>query len=172
MTDESRFNILKPELQINFSQILQEIREKFLQQALRKSIEKMEISEIDNEVARYVPRQALSQLASRGLRGELLFAVPILLLQNPHLLGYYRLLLGFSQKVFYSTEFGLTSFKSMEEKGIVNTKNQAGLIPLCQALIRCAVQLMNGIGIERLSMELLDDLALLTLGPQLPILYV
>jgi len=49
----------------------------------------------------------------------------------------------------------------------LSIKNQAVLIPQCKALINCAVHLLNGIGIEKLSMELLDDLALLTLGPQL-----
>jgi len=117
MTYDSKFNILEPELQINFAQILRQLRDQYLQQALAKTIQNMEISEIDHELARYVPAQSLSLLASRGLRGELLFPVPAVLQQNPYLLGYYRLLLGFSQKIFYSGEFGLTSFKSMEDWG-------------------------------------------------------
>ena len=38
---------------------------------------------------------------------------------------------------------------------------------LCKALIRCGVALLDGIGSTRISRELLDDLALLTVGPQL-----
>lgn len=45
----------------------------------------------------------LSLLASKGLRGEIVFATPIILKSNPYLLGYYRLLLGYSQKYFVTT---------------------------------------------------------------------
>jgi uncharacterized membrane protein YiaA len=56
-------------------------------------------------------------LAKHGLRGELVYPVPYLFANNPFLLGYYRLLLGFSQKEFYSTAFGVSIFKTMEVKG-------------------------------------------------------
>ncbi|MGH6636018.1 MAG: XcyI family restriction endonuclease [Gammaproteobacteria bacterium] len=38
--------------------------------------------------------------------------------------GCYRLLLGFSQKAAYTPEFGLTSFKSMEEKGTEKAEDE------------------------------------------------
>src|ERR1700683_4009056 len=38
---------------------------------------------------------------------------------------------------------------------------------LCKALIGCGVALLDGIGPTRISRELLDDLTLLTVGPQL-----
>jgi len=56
------------------------------------------------------------KLASLGLRGEFLFPLPSLLTANPRLLGYYRLLLGFSQKEFFN-KGKLGRFKSMEPEG-------------------------------------------------------
>jgi hypothetical protein len=38
---------------------------------------------------------------------------------------------------------------------------------LCRALIQRASEMLNEIGFERVTLELLDDLSLLTLGPQL-----
>ncbi|MCI5212600.1 MAG: XcyI family restriction endonuclease, partial [Candidatus Electrothrix sp. ATG2] len=86
---------------------------------------------------------------------------------NPNLLGYYRLLLGFSKKAFYTSHFGLTSFKSMEEKGTLSSGQRESLPSLCAALINSLAQLIKGVGINRISKELLDDLTLLTIGPQL-----
>jgi hypothetical protein len=95
------------------------------------------------------------------------FPVPCLLETQPYLIGYYRLLLGFSQKEFYSTKFGLSGYKSMEMKGILTDKNKNALPDLCRGMIESAVALIDGIGIVRISKELLDDLTLLTVGPQL-----
>lgn len=156
-----------PELQIDFSYALSQIRTLYLQQALSETVENMNISDIDREFADMVPGQYLSALARHGLRGELVFPVPCILEQNPRLLGYYRLLLGFSQKAFYSAAFGASSFKQMEDRGELSRKNRESLSELCAALILSASKLVDGIGSERISRELLDDLTLLTLGPQL-----
>lgn len=110
-------SIPAPQLQIDFAFALEQIRGLYLQHALSEAVGKLDIKNIDAELARIVPSASLTQLATRGLRGELMFAVPSLLSSSPRLLGYYRLLLGFSQKAFYTTQFGLTRFKSMEEKG-------------------------------------------------------
>jgi hypothetical protein len=86
---------------------------------------------------------------------------------NPYLLGYYRLLLGFSQKEFYTRKFGASSFKSMEVKGILTKKHADALPELCSGLIKSAISLIDGVGVDRISKEFLDDLTLLTVGPQL-----
>lgn len=167
MTDKGVFNIPAPQLQIDFSFAIRQIRSLYLQQALSETVKDMEIVKIDRELAEIVPEKFLAILASHGLRGELVFPVPCVLLANPRLLGYYRLLLGFSQKAFYTAEFGVGGFKSMEEKGVITQNNQAALTDLCKALIPCACALVEGIGQKRINLELLDDLALLTVGPQL-----
>ena len=117
--------------------------------------------DLDRELSEYVPQEQLKALAKHGLRGELVFPVSCLFEVNPRLLGYYRLLLGFSQKEFYTTKFGLSGFKSMEVKGILTDKNAKRLKDLCKGLVSSAVSLVDGIGADRLSKQLL------AVGPQL-----
>jgi hypothetical protein len=55
----------------------------------------------------------------------------------------------------------------MEEGGKLSSQNEKHLPELCRELIRAASQLLNRIGLHRITRDLLDDLTLLTLGPQL-----
>ncbi len=167
MSKTTSITIPSPDLQIDFSFALEQLRKSFLQEGLKETVANLQIALIDQELSALVPSKFLSILACRGLRGELVFPVPCLLLKNPRLLGYYRLLLGFSQKAFFSGELGLSSFKPMEEKGSLSATNEENLNALCGALIGCACKLISGLGTERLTQALLDDLTLLTLGPQL-----
>jgi hypothetical protein len=160
------FRIPPPQLQIDFAFSLEQIREQYLQEALSRAVVHVNISDIDTELTQFVPAESLTKLAGHGLRGELMFAVPSLLRAEPRLLGYYRLLLGYSQKVFYGIT-GIGRFKSMEESGSLTRAQESALGPLCLSLSAAAVLLLDGIGAKRISRELLDDLALLTVGPQL-----
>jgi hypothetical protein len=160
-------SIPAPQLQIDFAFALEQIRGQYLQEALSEAVGKLSVTNIDAELAHFVPPDSLTQLASRGLRGELMFAVPVVLTTAPRLLGYYRLLLGFSQKAFYTSQFGLTGFKSMEDKGLLTPAQAARLEELCSGLIDAAVVLLDGVGAERITRDLLEDLVLLTVGPQL-----
>jgi hypothetical protein len=166
MTDFCIVRIPSPNLQIDFAFALQQVRNQLLLDALKKTIRLMDISVIDRELGTMVPKQSLASFAGTGLRGELLFPMPSVLIKNPKLLGYYRLLLGFSKKTFYSQAFGTTSFVSMEEKGILTKTNETKIEMLCKALIPCACEMLQGIGAESINSDLLDDLTLLTLGPQ------
>jgi XcyI restriction endonuclease len=74
--------------------------------------------------------------------------------------------LGFSQKVFYGLS-GVSRFKSMEEAGSFTAAQEGGLESLCMGLVGASILLLDGIGARRISRGLLDDLALLTVGPQL-----
>ncbi len=105
-----------PQLQANFAFTLKHFRTTYLQNALFETIKSMRITEIDKQLAQYVFEEDLALMARYGLRGELLFAVPAVLEYNPYLLGYYRLLMGYSQKEFYGKDkgFGTGPFKSME----------------------------------------------------------
>lgn len=89
---------------------------------------------IDKELATFAPAASLRKLASWGLRGELVFAVPTVLAANPYLLGYYRLLLGFSQKAFYTAASGIAKFKALEERGTLGKAQATALQQLCRAL--------------------------------------
>lgn len=159
----------EPKLQADFAFALKRFRSTCLQDALLETIRTMKVTEIDRELARYVAEEDLGLMARHGMRGELLFAVPLVLAQNPCLLGYYRLLLGYSQKEFYGNDkgFGAGPFKSMETSGKI-AKAVAGDIPaLCAALCGAASSLLRGIEPLQPGRELLHELTLLTVGPQL-----
>lgn len=156
-----------PELQVSFSLKLQEFRNIWLQDALLETVSELAVPTIDAELSEYVSAKDLKALAARGLRGELVFAVPAILHANPHLLGYYRLLLGYSQKEFYGSEFGVASMKSMEVSGRLNPRSGVTMEQLCVALCQAASHLVDNLKAKDLNLGLLDDLTLLTVGPQM-----
>ena len=156
-----------PELQTDFAKTLFTVRGLYLQDALKKAIEKTDLEIIDKQLHKFAPKKTLTELAAIGLRGELVFATPYLLTKSPYLLGYYRLLLGFSQKAFYVSRYGLSIFKMMEEKGVLSNKCEELLQELCGNLNASAANLLSGIGTERISASFLHDLTLLSLGAQL-----
>lgn len=167
MTNTIKFP--SPNLQIDFAFALKRFRAVYLQSALLETVRDLNIAELDKQLAEFVPAHDLATLAQYGLRAELLFPVPALLEANPYLLGYYRLLMGYSQKEFYGRDkgFGVGYFKLMEEKGRASARALADLPALCAAFCESASALLEGVGPLRVSRELLDDLTLLTVGPQL-----
>jgi len=152
--------------QANVASYLEEFRRLYLQQALSNAIHAVDLRAINRELDRLVPSQDLRKLASRGIRGEFVFCLPTLLAKKPNLLGYYRLLLGYSQKEFYHKS-GLGRFEVLEAKGELPERLKEELEILCGALIQRASEMLNEIGFEKVTLDLLDDLSLLTLGPQL-----
>jgi XcyI-like restriction endonuclease len=161
------FAFRAPQQQIDFSVALAQARHLFLQEALGKTVAGLNLPDIDRELAALAPTRLLSALAMHGLRGELVFALPGVLRANPRLLAYYRLLLGYSQKEFFTTATGAARFKLLEAQGKLTKTAAADLEALCAALNQVAAELVDGVGLDRVSRQLLDDLTLLTLGPQL-----
>lgn len=147
--------------------MLKILRDEVLHSGLAKAVGKVSIKELDEELSRFADETSLRLLASAGLRGELMMCVPCLLKQSPKLLGYYRLLLGFSQKEFYGSAFQTSAFKSLETKGILTAKQEQNLGRLCAALNASSSALLTSLGKKDLSGRHLENLALLTLGPQL-----
>jgi len=160
----TKLKIPQPDLQITFYHRLQDIRRVHLLDALLSTVSQLEIADIDHQLADFVRKPGLQRVAGWGLRGELVFAVPYVLENNPCLLGYYRLLLGFSQKQFYGKRWGLGSFKSMETSGRISTVNEPRVQELCRMLCGSARSLVENI--EHLSQDTVHELTLLTLGPQ------
>src|ERR1043166_1134451 len=91
-------NLPSSKPQANVVTFLEAFRKLYLQQALSNAIAAADLRAINAELDRLAPAEDLKALASRGIRGEFLFALPSLLKMKPNLLGYYRLLLGYSQK--------------------------------------------------------------------------
>ena len=162
---EIKFDL--PITQILFADALEEVRTECLQDALAATIASMQIQAVDQDLHEYADAASLQILAAQGLRGELLFAVPCVLRKNPRLLGYYRLLLGHSQKSFYDAATGAGLFKSMEESGYLSAKQLDALPALCTALAQNAQYMLSHLNSSQLSASFLDQLTLLTLGPQL-----
>lgn len=167
MTKQTEFHLPPPTLQAEFAVALEHLRGLHLQNALLAVTADIDITVVDRELAELVSAKLLSAVAGRGLRGELLFAVPSILIASPMLLAYYRLLLGYSRKEFYGRSTGISLFQSAETGGRFTTKQKDSLHDLCLALCRSASELLNSVGAERVTRDLLDDLTLLTLGPQL-----
>lgn len=122
---------------------------------------------MDSQLHEFANAACLKRLAKLGLRGELLFAVPCILEKKPTLLGYYRLLLGYSQKTFYTKESEIGQFISMEERGTLSKSQCQRLTMLCKALCESACVLVDGLSDHMLKRDFLNELSLLTLGPQL-----
>ncbi len=163
MEGQKSFPTLSPKLQINFFYLLKDSKLLYFREALQKTIKKIDLSLVDSELNAFVNSAHLSKLAGFSLRGETVFPVPSVLQSNPFLLGYYRLLLGFSQKEFYSKgPFG--QFKSMEESGKLSVNAKSNLEPFCSSLIVSAQELVDGM--DKINLTSLHELQLLTLGPQ------
>jgi hypothetical protein len=164
MLNNALYPILSADLQAGFHYRLKAIKDLYFHDALSRTIKTVKISDVDFELNKYVSEEALQKLASLSLRGEVIFPIPILLNANPFLVGYYRLLLGFSQKEFYSKgPFG--AFKSMEESGKTSRIATSNLELFCQSLIKTAESLVTQIG--GFNTSTLAELQLLTVGPQL-----
>ena len=159
----STFPVLSPALQLGFYQRLTEAEQTHLLPALLELAGKLDIGHLDRELLEYAGSDKLSFVARKGLRGELVFPVPYVLVSKPTLVGYYRLLLGFSQKEFYKAPFG--RFKRMEQENTLTDATHRMLRSLCESLVESSWILVNGI--PELSEEILRSLTLLTLGPQL-----
>jgi hypothetical protein len=163
---KSNFVLASPALQISFAHRLVAMQASHLQPALLATVASIDIIQLDAELAAHVSRVALQKLASLGMRGEVLFATPAVLMARPMLLTYYRTLLGYSQKEFYKTGSGLGSFRSGEEAGVWNHFAQSEISNLCGLLNRRALELLDGIGSLRLAPQFFSDLSLLSVGPQ------
>jgi len=156
-----------PNLQIGFALKLQALRSTALQEALLETIQGLDVGSVDRELNELTPPGALSKMAGAGLRGELLFATPTVLGAAPKLLAYYRLLLGYSQKDFYSgpTKYGAGPFRAFEIAGQISAKMAPRTHELCEALCFSAGELLAGLDSQQLTAAFLADLSLLTLGP-------
>jgi hypothetical protein len=92
---------LSPSRQVVFHQMLVAARKSMLMDALSEALSEIEPSVVKKQILEYVPTGVQKILAAAGIRDEHVFPVPAVLEKKPTLIGYYRLLLGVSQKRFY-----------------------------------------------------------------------
>lgn len=134
--------------------------------ALSDALAQVDPSAAKKEILEYVPREYQKILAAAGIRDEHVFPLPSVLAAKPTLVGYYRLLLGISQKRFYRTGTGMAPFKSMELRGAFNEKARPDLDSFCRIMAENLGELICQISPKITSRDVLE-LPLLTLGAQL-----
>ncbi|HEX7324493.1 MAG TPA: XcyI family restriction endonuclease [Rhodanobacteraceae bacterium] len=151
--------------QIFVAAFLARTRQTGLHAAVAAAARAVDSAVLRNEIARYASADGLTALQGTGVRDEEVFATPEVLRKAPGALAYYRLLLGISQKQFYSTATGLNAFKSMEDRQVIGGA-AAGLLPdLCTALNAAAARMLHVLPAQTLRLDV-DQLPLLTLGAQ------
>lgn len=137
-----------------------------LQPALNRAVKAVGVQVIDQQLQQLVPAEALNNLASLGLRGERVFPVPAILQYQPALIGYYRMLLGISQKEFGQVQrLGYGAWIKAENSNALSANQLELLDQFCSALIAPLGQLMQTMG--QFNDRDLSDLSLLTLGSTL-----
>jgi len=120
-------NIPRPDLQVCFAASLSRRRETCLLQSLRQTAGEVNIAALDAEPGRVAPKTGLARLATGGLRGETALGTPLILQHNPALLGYYRLLLGFSQKAFFIAAWPVADLRHGWETSIEEAMIRTGV---------------------------------------------
>jgi hypothetical protein len=149
--------------QVAFYQLLVAARKKWFLDALSEALGQIEPGTVKAQIIEFVPTEAQKALAVAGLRDEHVFPLPAVLEAKPSLVGYYRLLLGASQKAFYQGSTHMSAFKSMEETGTINEKQAAKLSDFCRAMAVPMAEMVCQI--STLTERDLRELPLLTLGP-------
>jgi hypothetical protein len=153
--------------QLAFHERLVAARSRWLSPALRAVIAEVDPVRVASELGQHAPVAARQVLAAAGIRDEYVFPIPLVLREGPMLLGYYRLLLGRPQKLFYDRDGdGFQMFKSMEEKGSITAAQAARLSELCSALGQSLADLVVQLS-PTVTQSDLDELPVLTLGSQL-----
>jgi hypothetical protein len=150
---------------VAFYQLLVAARKKWFMDALGEALGQVDPATVKAQIGEFVPAAAQKALAAAGVRDEHVFPLPIVLEAKPSLVGYYRMLLGASQKSFYKGSSGMGRFKSMEEAGTISDKQKAMLLAFCKAMATPLAQLVRQI--PALSDRDLRELPLLTFGAQL-----
>jgi hypothetical protein len=157
---------LSPSRQVVFHQMLVAARKTVLTDALSEALGQIDPNITKKQVLTFVPADAQRLLAAAGIRDEHVFPVPAILENKPTLIGYYRLLLGVSQKRFYRKGTGMGLFKSMETQGLLNPKKRPDLERFCSIMAEHLAELVRQIS-PRISARDVSELPLLMLGAQL-----
>ncbi len=159
------FTFPPPARQVYIHAFLDKARSTVLHAAVSNAATQINPATLRAEILQYVPSAGLAALQGTGARDELVFATPSVLRLAPTTVGYYRLLLGISQKRFYTSATGLTLFKSMEDRGTIRPEADTAIEALCTAFNEALSQLVAAIPRGSLQRDV-EQLPLLTLGAQ------
>lgn len=152
--------------QIYVADQLKRLRKTVLSQALKRVMEDVDPKILRDQMTHFAPAAGLKRLQGTGVRDEEVFVVPCVLRKAPTLMGYYRLLIGTSQKQFYKTATGLNVFRSMEERGVISPAADDAIDDFCRSYDVIVSDLMLALGKDDLR-DNVSELPLITLGAQL-----
>ena len=159
----SKYVVPSTAKQVQTQKILHEYRKTMLGEKLRETASAIDPDVLHEDIAIYVEKESRRILQGKGIREETVFALPSVLNCNQRLLGYYRLLIGVSEKQFYASSTGLSVFQSMEHMGSYSRGAEEHLPDLCKAINEAMASLLHNIDKQDLSQDL-ADLPLMTLG--------
>lgn len=151
--------------QVFAAAFLAEIRENGLHEAVGRSVASVDPSVLRAEIVSCAPSNGLKILQGTGVRDEEVFATPSMFREAPGILTYFRLLLGISQKQFYTKASGLNLFKPMETRNAITPDADANLEHLAISLNEAMYELLLALPEKALRVNV-DQLPLLTLGAQ------
>jgi hypothetical protein len=157
---------LSPSLQVVFHQMLVAARKTVLIDGLSETLGELDPTLTKKQILAYVPADAQKILASAGIRDEYVFPLPCVLEKKPTLVGYYRLMLGISQKRFYRKGTDMGPSKSMETRGLFNPKKRPDLERFCTLMGESLAEMVRQIS-PKITARDVSELPLLTLGAQL-----
>jgi hypothetical protein len=141
------------------------VRQIGLHDAVRAAAKEVPATTLRDEVTAHAPVAGLQAIQGTGIRDEEVFATPTVLRTAPGTLAYYRLLLGVSQKQFYTTKSGLSVFGSMEDRQVIRNEADPLIEDLCKDLNEAMSVLLQALPQANLRQDV-DQLPLLTLGAQ------
>lgn len=154
-----------PVRQFYVHSLLVAARDTMMADVLLKTLGTIDPDELADDIKAVAPSEARKSLQAAGIRDELVFAAPSVLATRPSLLGYYRLLLGVSQKQFYTRVSGLSRFKPMEVRNSLSSRNGDVLKELCIAINDALGEMVTGI-VGGIKPKDLEQLPLIALGAQ------
>ncbi|WP_257160751.1 XcyI family restriction endonuclease [Corynebacterium cystitidis] len=161
-----RFKFPPPGRQVYLAEFLSKVREEGgLHDSVRKAARSVDADLLRKEMKAYAPKEGLQVLQGSEVRDEEVFVVPSVLRKSPGSLAYYRLLLGVSQKQFYTVKSGTNIFKPLEFRGEITEEASDNLEEFCKAMNTAMVKLILALPKVNLRDDV-DQLPLLTLGAQ------
>jgi len=160
-----QFNFPPPGKQVYVASFLADVRKTGLHDAVRAAVKKIPAQTLRSEMIEFAPADGLQEIQGTGVRDEEVFAVPSVFREAPGTLAYYRLLLGISQKQFYTTKSGLNIFRPMEMRQEITPIADQEIEQLCLELNTAMNTLMHALPQGTLRKDV-DQLPLLTLGAQ------
>lgn len=151
------------ERQVDVHQLLLIARKVWLSDALKDAMNNVSPTTLRQQIDLYVPQPAQKVLAVAGIRDEAVFPVPVVIESKPTLIAYYRLLLGVSQKRFYTASTGMTPFRRLEDGAPLRGPVRAQLPAFCRSMCLALSEVILQVD-DALEARDVEALQLLTLG--------